>query len=69
MEERSQILVRCLCIHGAIAWMVRRPLTAVRWKSVVCLTLASIEARANKDERSQVAETIAYELLGQINRL
>ena len=49
--------------------MVRRPLTAVRWKSVVCLTLASIEVMANKDERWNVVETIEYELLGQIGRL
>ena len=35
---------------------------------MVCLILASIEAMANKDERSKVAETIAYELLGQIKQ-
>ena len=30
--------------------------------------LASIEAITNKDERWKVAETIAYELLGQIKQ-
>ena len=39
-----------------------------QWKSVVCLILASTEAMANKDERSKVADTIAYELLGQIKQ-
>ena len=43
-------------------------ITCGAMESVICFILASIEAMANRDERSKFAKIIAYAMLGQMKQ-